>query len=149
MIIKSDPMGLPRNPFHVFLFIIALFNGLSLMFAEPTSTAIENAFDDQWRIAYGALLSVGAGLVLAGMYWQGDRRSGLFLKRGGYLGLCFATFIYSMAVIFVLHSTGGVLAASVTLGFSGVCGWQVHVINRRVKEELAGTIFVPEWEGRL
>jgi hypothetical protein len=127
-------MGEPRDPFRVFLFLLAFFNGLAFIFTAPPSTAIEATFDHVFIVGYGVLLTLGSGFVLTGMFWQGFARDGLLIKRVGFLALAFATAIYTGAVVVSAPGKPGVaLAASVAGAFAGICAWQVRRINKRVK----------------
>lgn len=136
MNLKPDPMGIPRNAFHVFLFIVALLNGLSFIFGQPTSGTLEAELNPLLLQGYGTLLASSTTMVLSGMYWQGTPSTGLLLKRTGYLGLCVTTAIYAVALIRTNYSLDVVLATSITASFSAVCGSQVVRINRLVKRRM-------------
>jgi hypothetical protein len=129
---KADPMGERRNAFHVFLFAVAAMNGVLLLVGVPTSGAIDVELNENWQRAYGGVLAIGALCVLVGMYWPADARDGLLVKRFGYVALCVATLVYSVAVFVTQPGPRGILAASVTVAFSAICGWTVHRINKRV-----------------
>ena len=133
---KPDPMGDPRNPFHVFLLVVLVINGMSIATGPVTSVAIE-AMNDLGVRAFGLLLLAGAGCVLVGMYWPGDRRTGLLVKKVGYLGLGASTFVYGCAVLYTTHNPGGYLAASVAVALAGICFWTVRRINKRVNKHIA------------
>ena len=130
---KPDPLGVPRNPFHVFLFIIVLLNGLAFSFGVSTSAALNGELSTESLRLYGLLLGGGAALVLLGMFWPGDPRGGLVTKRTGYFGIGAATLIYSIAVWEAVRTPESGLAASVAFTFGCMCFWQVHQINKRVK----------------
>lgn len=132
--LKPDPLGHPRNPFHVFLFIIILMNGLVIAFGVSTSAAVANALDPEWRRFYGLLLGSGAALVILGIFWPGDPRGGLLTKRTGYFGLGAATCIFAGAVIYAVRTPESIMASSITFAFGCICFWQVHIINRRVNQ---------------
>lgn len=138
---KPDPMGERRDPFRVFLFGVAFLNGVSFLFKTAPSSAIEASFPHKYVVIYGALLALGSGCVLVGMFWQGFARDGLLIKRVGFVALAFVTAIYAIAV--VIHTddrTGVSLIASVVVAFSLICVQQVVRINRRVKFLMMGNV---------
>lgn len=139
MHLKPDPMGVPRNAFHVFLFLVAFANGIAIAFGQPTSTTLNSQLDQYFLRVYGLLLSVSTLAVLGGMYWPGDIRTGLLWKRTGYVGLTFVTAIFAIALIANSERTTDIiLVSSITMGFAGICASWVVKINRRVK------MFIPE-----
>jgi hypothetical protein len=143
---NPDPLGIPRNRFHVFLFVVLTLNGLSFLFGEPTSQTLNKAMPVLGLRAYGFLLIIGGIAVLCGMFWPGKNRStGLLVKRTGYVALAFATGIYSIALVFVTPSPGAFLAASFSFYFAVLCAEQVRDINRAVniivgKKEASGAV---------
>lgn len=129
---QPDPLGMPRNPFHVFLIVITLLNGLALVFGVSTSLTLERELVSLLERCYGFLLAVGAAGVLAGMYWPGDPRDGLLAKRVGYVGLCVASLIYAYATV-QRFGLSGALLGSVCLAFAAICGWYAWQIGKIVK----------------
>ena len=129
---QPDPLGLPRNPFHVFLIAITFLNGLALVFGVSTSLTLEAELVSLLERCYGFLLAVGSLGVLVGMYWPGDPRDGLLAKRSGYVALCVASLIYAYATV-NRFGVNGVLLGSICLAFSAICGWYAWQIGRIVK----------------
>lgn len=130
---KADPLGDPRNPLAVYLLALAFISGLTLTFGVPTSGSIESELPLYLAKTWGVMLTFGSGMSLAGMYWQGDRRTGLLTKRIGMLTLSVAAMVYA-AVIILAAGANGTFVAGIIVGFGLACFLQFVRINRRVHQ---------------
>jgi hypothetical protein len=133
-----DALGGPRNPFHVFLFLVVLVNGIAQVFGAETSTVLGEALPTWALRIYGCILATGAVAVLFGLFSPADLRDVLLVKRIGYVALAIACGIFSTAVVFVNHTPGGLFSGSITAGFAGICWWQARAISRVVKKGIDG-----------
>jgi hypothetical protein len=131
--LKADPVGEPRNPLAVYLLALCLISGISLLVGVSTSGSIEAELPFAAARVWGAMLTFGAGSTLLGMFWQGDRRTGLLIKRGGLLALSIAAFIYA-AVIITAAGMDGAFISGLVLGFGVATTIQFVRINRRVHQ---------------
>lgn len=134
---KPDPMGQPRNGLVIYLLVIAVMSGLGFLSGTPTAGSIEAELPPLARYAWGAMLTVGAAGALTGMFWPGDPRTGLLVKRFGFVSLVFAALVYGT----VLWASAGVRAFLVwgsVYGFAMACAeraWRVDQMIKRVIQE--------------
>lgn len=128
---KPDPIGEPRNPLAVYLLILALVSGLGLVLGEPTAGSVDATLPLWASKTWGGMLAFGAGNVLSGMYWQADPRTGLVVKRLGFLALISASTVYAM-VLFVAVGLPAFLVSGIVLGFGAACLVQYMRVNRRI-----------------
>jgi hypothetical protein len=131
-LVQDDPLGMPRNPFHVFLIIITFLNGLALVFGLSTSLTLQRELISLLERGYGLLLAAGAFGVLVGMFWPGDPRDGLLAKRAGYVALATASMIYAYGTV-ARFGVQGVLLGSLCVAFGSICIWYVRIINKIVR----------------
>lgn len=133
MRLKADPLGEPRNPLAVYLLVLCVVSGASLLSGLSTSGSIESELPFAAARIWGAMLTAGAGSTLLGMFWQGDRRTGLLIKRTGLLALSNAAFIYALVLIFAAGMNAA-FVAGIVLGFGVATAIQFVRINRRVHQ---------------
>lgn len=132
MTLKPDPTGTPRHPLVVYLLSLALVSGVAQALGRTTARSVEDGLPPSVRLTWALILAGGSGLALAGMFWQGDPRTGLVLKRSGYLALASAAAIYSL----VLLGTIGLAAALIGLtvaGFAAACAVAAWRIDRLIR----------------
>lgn len=127
---KPDPMGLPRNPFQVYLMAVAIFSGGSILIRDvPATAGTAEAYLEGWSLVlWAVLLVVGGTLTLAGMYWQWDVRDALLAKRLGLVMLSLPVGCYGLILAFTVGTRAGSVVA-VLLGFAAagsVQAWRVH-----------------------
>lgn len=137
---KRDPLGEPRNPFQVYLLTAGFVLSLPLIVGYTAPTSIEATLPQWLVIGWGLILALGCGSALGGMFWQGDPRTGLLMKRTGLFSVGIASFIYAAAVAANwqrFSDTNLVWSAALTIvsttGFGGACMVQVQRINRHVR----------------
>lgn len=135
---KADPLGDPRNPLAIYLLALSLVSGLSLTFGAPTSGSIESELPLYLAKTWGFMLTFGSTASLLGMFWQGDRRTGLLVKRVGMLSLSVAAFVYA-AVIVVAAGMNGAFISGIILGFGLATFLQFLRINRRIHRIIQAT----------
>jgi hypothetical protein len=126
--VKPDPLGRPRNPWHVYLMVVCTILGAATAFGYTLSAALGDALVSPAERGFGVLMAYGGLMVLIGMFWQGDPRTGLIAKRVGYLALGIAAVIFGCANI-VAFGLRGVISAALTWGLAGLSlwqGWEVH-----------------------
>lgn len=131
--LKADPLGEPRNPLAVYLLSLCCISGISLLVGVSTSGSIEAELPFAAARLWGAMLTLGAGSTLLGMFWQGDQRTGLLIKRTGLLTLSIAAFIYA-AVIIAAVGLDGAFVCGIVVGFGVATAVQFVRINRRVHQ---------------
>lgn len=146
MRLKPDPIGEPRNSLAVFLLIMSFVSGALFLVGVPSSGGIEAELPRAASLTWGAVLAFGSGCVLLGMFWQGDRRTGLLLKRTGFLALVVASGVYS-ATLVLLIGVRALLSASVVLGYGWACAHQWRRVNRTVIRIVRLTVRVHDGEG--
>lgn len=130
---KPDPMGERRNPFQVYLLCLAVMTGVtSLLPGESTAGSTERFLSDKGLYLFGALLTVGSVLTLAGMYWQGDARDGLLMKRLGLMIVAAMCEIYALIVVAYFHLAGLSFALALA-GFGYAAGVQCRHVHRHIK----------------
>lgn len=135
MRIKPDPIGEPRNPLAVFLLALSLLSGLLIVVGVPSAGSIESQLPHWAAYTWGLVLTGGSSLVLAGMYWQGDPRTGLLMKRCGFLALVVASVVYASTLILFI-GLGATFASALVVGYGFACGLQYRKINRVVRHTI-------------
>lgn len=133
--LPRDPLG-ERNPFQVYLLLVALSTGVPFMFGFVTAGTIEASLPRAYTFLWGLMLALGALAALAGMFWPRDARTGLLLKRFGLTALGFASAVYALA-LGARFSWEATLLVGVTAGFSAACcrqAWRVHQTIRHLMD---------------
>jgi hypothetical protein len=128
---KADPLGVPRHPLVVYLLALAVISGLGILLGGRTAGSIQDELDPLARYTWAIMLTLGSTTTLAGMFWPADQRTGLLLKRWGYLALSIASFVYAIVVMTTIGS-GATLFSGTLVGFGIACGLMVRRINRLV-----------------
>lgn len=135
---KADPLGEPRNPLAIYLLALCCVSGVGIVVGVSTSGSIEAALPEYLAQIWGLMLAFGSSVSLAGMFWQGDRRTGLLVKRVGMLSLSIAAAIYAV-VIAVAAGRDGAFIAGIVAGFSVATFAQFVRINRRIHQIIRAT----------
>jgi hypothetical protein len=118
----------------VYLLGLAFLSGLGLLVGGVQSSgSVESELPVYLARTWGFMLTFGAGASLAGMFWQGDRRTGLLVKRVGLLALSIAAYVYA-AVVVTAAGMRGAFVAGVIIGFGVACSVQFARINRRIHQ---------------
>lgn len=138
VLLKPDPLGLPRNPLAVYLLVLTLLSGVGTMSGLTTARSIEATLPHYVALAWGTLLSFGSLSTLVGMFWPGAIGTGLLGKRVGMFTLAVAATVYSV-VILVSLGTGGILSAGIIAGFAVACAMQFVRIEQRIRAILKAT----------
>lgn len=129
--LKPDPLGVPRSPLAVYLLVLASISGLGLVVGASTAALVETSVPVEVSFTWGLILFLGSLLTLIGMYWQGDIRTGLVLKRLGMFSVGVAAILYGALTAFVLGSPA-LFSAGTTIGFGVACFAQFHIINKAI-----------------
>ena len=135
MRLKPDPLGFPRHGLVVYLLFLCVLSGVRLLLGAPAAGSLEEALDHQIVFGWAALLTIGSGCALGGMYWPGDVRTGLLVKRLGYTALTFAATIYAIVIIGTFGREA-FLIGGILLGFAYACFHTWRRINQRIREIL-------------
>lgn len=135
MRLKPDPLGYPRHGLVVYLLTLCVLSGVRLLFGAPAAGTLEAALDRQVVIGWAALLTLGATCALAGMFWPADIRTGLLIKRLGYVALTFAATIYALVIIATFQREA-LLIGGILLGFAYACFHTWRRVNQRIREIL-------------
>jgi hypothetical protein len=136
--LKPDPLGVPRNPFAVYVLVLALISGVTQAVGVTASQSIESALPNYVSQSWGGMLAFGSGITLVGMYWPGAVATGLLHKRIGMLALMVACFVYSAVVLFH-YGFGRFFPAGTIFGFGCAAFVQYRAIDRRVKAIIHAT----------
>jgi hypothetical protein len=129
--LKGDPLGVPRNPLAIYLLLLAAVSGLGTVVGITTSGVVEDNTPTAAALAWGTILCLGSTATLVGMFWQGDDRTGLVLKRSGMFSVAAAAFMYG-GILALGIGTAGLFAGGVVIGFGLACAVQFHLINKRI-----------------
>lgn len=130
--VKPDPMGEPRNPFQVFLLLVSLLNGTASLFGSYGAGSVAQYASNINLFIWGFLLFIGSLATLMGMYWLGDKRDGLLVKRMGLVALASPTLIYG--IILLMSSDGHArYAGMIMMGFTLAAAIQAHRVNSHIK----------------
>ena len=138
MSLKPDPLGDPRNPLAIYLLCLCLLSGTLILAGFDASKSIEDSLPQFLVYVWGGTLVFGSVFALTGAYWQGDPRTGLVLKRIGYLTLAVAGLIYSL-VLWWSFGLAATFPGGIVLGFSAASGIQYRRVNNRIKRIIEAT----------
>jgi hypothetical protein len=130
--LKPDPLGQPRNPLAIYLLLLAFFSGLTAM-AGVAPPSIESELPPSVGFAWALMLTMGAGAMLAGVYWPGTIQTGLSLKKIGSFALSVAAMIYAV-VLLVAFGFAAFFNAGIILGFGVACYLHYRTVSKRVQE---------------
>lgn len=128
---KADPLGEPRNPLAIYLLALTFVSGLATAFGVPSSGSIQSELPPYLARAWGVMLIFGAANTLLGIFWQGDIRTGLVLKRVGMFALMVGAFMYGTVLILAAQMQAA-FVAGIIYGFGAACLMQFRKINRRI-----------------
>ena len=129
---KPDPMGEDRNSFQVFLLILAAWGSLTVIApGDAASGSIEKVLAEPYETLWGITLLTGSVATLAGMYWQGDARTGLVMKHAGLWILTWPIVVFAL-VVWIISGWGGTIIGMTLLAFAFTAAWQGHRVGRRV-----------------
>ena len=135
---KPDPIGEPRNPLAVFLLTLSAISGLLLVVGVPSAGSIESQLPRAASLTWGGVLGSGSMAALLGMFWQGDRRTGLVLKRLGFLGLVVASVVYA-ATLLLFFGVHSLFVSTIVAGYGYACGLQYTRVSRTIHRIIAET----------
>lgn len=131
MRIKPDPLGVPRDPLAVFLLALALFSGLGFVFGKPTSNSLEASLPHWATVLWGLMLTIGSLASLVGMYWPGDIRDGLLIKRIGMAALASSAVVYAISIWITFGATA-LLPGTLAFFFGYACYLRYRRINQAI-----------------
>lgn len=130
---KADPLGEPRNPLAIYLLTLTLISGVGTAVGVPTSGSIEAELPLHLARAWGLMLFGGSSACLLGIFWLGDVRTGLLLKRVGMLTLTVAALVYGTVLLFAAQMDAA-LIAGIIYGFGVATAIQFVKVNRRIRK---------------
>lgn len=133
MKLKPDPLGVPRDALAIYLLTVAALSGASNLLGLTTAGSIESELHPLARLAWGGMLLMGSIGVLSGMFWQGDQRTGLVVKRFGFASLFFASIIYT-AVLLTSYRNEAAMVGGWVLGFAVACGYRWRQVERAINQ---------------
>lgn len=135
---KPDPLGFPRHPLVIYLFVLCTASGALTMLGYFTAGGVEAALPEFIARGWGLALFVGGLLDLLGAFWQGDVRTGLAMKRLGSFILMLSATVYSV-IIMGHFDLAGMWAAGVVFGFAIAAFCHFRFVNKRIHEIIALT----------
>lgn len=125
-------MGEDRNPFQVYLLTLGCWGALTVISpGEAASGSIEKVLHEPFETLWGLTLLAGCGSTLLGMFWQGDARTGLVIKRAGLMILVYPVIIFAF-VVWVISGWGGTIVAMTLIGFAFSAALQARKVSRRI-----------------
>lgn len=129
---KPDPLGVPRHALVVYLLGLCIISGLSNLLGEPTAGSVESTLRPEVQVTWSVILVLGGGASLVGMYWQGDPRTGLLMKRFGYMSLAIAAAAYA-GVLILLVGDQARFIGGIVIGFAFACMYATWVVNKAIR----------------
>lgn len=108
----------PADPRAVFILALSVFSGLTALALDAAPQSLEALLPHWGVVTWGALLSGGSALALAGMALQSV--NGIILEQIGSVVVGSATVFYSVLVLFVF-GTDGVLPVGIILAWGLAC----------------------------
>lgn len=134
---KPDPMGEPRNPFQVYLLCLGCLSAFTILWPGPASTgAIAQALSETFENIWAGMLLLGCGSTLVGMFWQGDARTGLVIKRAGLNILCYPVLVYAV-IVWTVAGWGATTVAMTMVGFAVSAALQARRVSIRIRAAIA------------
>lgn len=116
----------PPNPFEAFLLFACLVQGSNVLLGGPRPNSITGALPNWMQLLWGAMVAIGGGLAITGLYWRGNKYTGAEIKRIGFAAAGGAALVYGLALLTIGPS--GTTAAISNLAFVCACAvrwWQV------------------------
>lgn len=140
-----DPLISQRNPFEVFLLVVALAMGALSLFGHTVSGSVDGQ-SSVFVIVWAICLVVGAGVALCGVAMPLPKVDiGLHLERFGLIVMTGAVFVYAYVATDAL-GWGAAWPVSQNIAFGLACVVRVAQITRRM--HWAATVG-PGFEARL
>lgn len=136
IMLKPDPLGIPRNPLAVYLLCLCFISGITTFLGASASGPMDKALPDWVTVIWGLVLIHGSGATLTGMFWPGTVAAGLLMKRIGMFSLMVAAVMYSAVLLFA-YGLPMLLTSGIVLGFGVACGVQYRVISTRIQAIIA------------
>lgn len=130
---KPDPMGESRNPLAIYLLCLCFISGALILVGMDTSRSIEDSLNPTLVLVWGGVLVFGSSLTLGGLFWQGDPRTGLVMKRVGLLSLAVAAVIYAGVIVWAFR-VASIFPAGIVLGFGAACFLQYRKVSGRIRQ---------------
>lgn len=84
-----------------------------------------------YNVIWGLFLTIGGFLCLLGIYWPKSPITGMLVERSGLVALGGASFIWSILVVWKVH-TNGLFSALLTFALFLACLAQWRWINKNV-----------------
>ena len=128
-VVIVTPMKWSRSPLQLFLLLLILTAGLTILFGQSQNKVIIE-MGSLWSSIWGGTLVISSIVCLAGSYWK-DRISGMFIERSGTILLGGSSFLWPILVLINVGIDGAYTAVS-TFIFSAFCFWHVVYINRHI-----------------
>lgn len=121
-----------RSPFQIYLISLVLIGGIGII-TNTSQNTVTQAMGEPYATIWGIFLTLGGLLILLGVYWPREAITGLIIERSGLVLLGGACFIWSILLIWRIH-TNGLFSALLTFGLSLACLAQWRWINKSINE---------------
>lgn len=126
----NRPLG-PLNPFEGYLLLAALLQGVAVLAGVAHPSSIQALLPTFLLYVWGALLTIGGGLSLAGLLWPRDPFTAIEIKRFGLYSAGLATLAYGAALISV--GPPGYVAGITNVSFTVACAVRIWQIGRALR----------------
>lgn len=119
-----------RSPFQLYLVALIVLGGIGIL-TNVSKNPITDAMGETNTTVWGVFLTLGGLLVLTGIYWPKDTITSLIIERSGVIALGGASLIWSISVLWKVHSNG-LFSSVLTFGLFLACLAQYRWLNKNV-----------------
>jgi hypothetical protein len=119
--LTSPAVRYPPDPRAIFLLAMCMVSGVPLVFANATPQSIVAQLDPPWVVAWGIMLTGGAGSTLVGSLRQSV--NGVIAEQVGSVALGFACLIFAGAIYGYVRWAGA-LVMLLIFGLGIACLWR-------------------------
>lgn len=119
-----------RSPFQIYLVALAVLGGIGIL-TKLSKNMIVDAMGKPYSTLWGLFLVIGGMLIILGIFWPRNIVTALLIERSGLVALGGASLIWSILVVWKVH-TGGLFSALLTFGLFLACLAQWRWVNKNV-----------------
>lgn len=130
-VIVVEPLRWSRSPLQTFFLFLIAITGLLTIFGL-SENAVITEMGEPWASFWGAGLTVGATITVAGSYWP-DKITGMLIERSGIFLLGGISVIWPILIVSMVGWNRSPFTVVSTVIFSATCFLQVRYINKHIK----------------